>query len=118
MVALTEPYTKLPVPSQPKNHHLRLESTLQELSLYDFQVECSHPGKEVAQTFQQNPLLPGVILTEQNQFVGMISRRRFLEQMSRPYGLELFLKRPLYSLYRFASAEVLRLQGETPIVEA
>ena len=118
MVALTEPYTKLPVSSQAKNHNLRLESTLQELSLYDFQVECSHPGKEVAQTFQQNPLLPGVILTEQNQFVGMISRRRFLEQMSRPYGLELFLKRPLYSLYRFASAEVLRLPGEMPIVEA
>ena len=97
---------------------LHLRSTLQELSLYDFQVECSHPGKEVAQTLQENPLLPGVILTEQGQFVGMISRRRFLEQISRPYGLELFLQRPLYSLYRFVSKEVLRLQGETPIVEA
>ncbi len=73
---------------------------------------------EVAQTFQVNPLLPGVILTEQGEFVGMISRWRFLEQMSRPYGLELFFKRPLYSLYRFASAEVLKLKGETPIVEA
>jgi len=50
--------------------------------------------------------------------VGMISRRRFLEQMSRPYGLELFLKRPLYSLYRFASAEVLKLECEMLIVEA
>jgi signal transduction histidine kinase len=118
MVALTEPDTKLPVPSQSKTQNLHLESTLKDLSLYDFQVECSHPGKEVAQTFQENPLLPGVILTDQGQFVGMISRRRFLEQMSRPYGLELFLKRPLYSLYRFASADVLRLQGETPIVEA
>ena len=38
--------------------------------------------------------------------------------MSRPYGLELFLKRPLYSLYRFVSKEVLRLTGDTPIVEA
>ena len=97
---------------------LHLRSTIQELSLYDFQVECSHPGKEVAQTFQGNPLLPGVILTQQGEFVGMISRRRFLEQMSRPYGLELFLKRPLYSLYRFVSKEVLRFRGETPIVEA
>src|SRR5919202_1525110 len=118
MVALTEPDTKLPVPSQSKTQNLHLESTLKDLSLYDFQVECSHPGKEVAQTFQENPLLPGVMLTDQGQFVGMFSRRRFLEQMSRPYGLELFLKRPLYSLYRFASADVLRLQGETPIVEA
>ena len=118
MVALKEPYTKLPVSPQPKSYNLRLESTLQDLSLYDCQVECSHPGKEVAQTFHENPLLPGVILTEQSQLVGMISRRRFLEQMSRPYGLELFLKRPLYSLYRFASAEVLKLKGEMPIVEA
>ncbi len=97
---------------------LSLKSTLRELLLYDFQVECSHLGREVAQTFQVNPLLPGVILTEQGKFVGMISRRRFLEQMSRPYGLELFLKRPLYSLYRFASSEVLKLEGDMQIVEA
>lgn len=97
---------------------LKLKSTIQELSLYDFQVESSRLGVEVAQTFQVNPLLPGVILTEQANFVGMISRRRFLEQMSRPYGLELFFKRPLYSLYRFASAEVLKLKGDMQIVEA
>jgi signal transduction histidine kinase len=121
MVALKEPYTELPVspvPSQFEIQNLSLESTLKELSLYDFQVESSQLGMEAAQTFQGNPLLPGVILTEQAQFVGMISRRRFLEQMSRPYGLELFLKRPLYSLYRFASAEVLKLEGEMLIVEA
>ncbi|MEW6492500.1 MAG: ATP-binding protein [Cyanobacteriota bacterium] len=118
MVALKEPYTERPVSVQSQAQTLHLESTLQDLSLYEFQVECSHPGKEVAHLFQVNPLLPGVILTEQGQFVGMISRRRFLEQMSRPYGLELFLKRPLYSLYRFANAEVLKLKGDMPIVEA
>lgn len=98
--------------------NLSLKSTLQELPLYHFQVESSCPGEEVAQTFQDNRLLPGVILVEQGKLVGMISRRRFLEQMSKPYGLELFLKRPLNSLYRFAAAEVLNLKGETPIVEA
>ena len=118
MIALEDYSTKLSVPTQAQTPNFRLESTLQELSLYDFQVESSHQGKEVAQTFQANSLLPGVILTEQGKFVGMISRRRFLEQMSRPYGLELFLKRPLYSLYRFAGAEVLRLRGDTQIVEA
>jgi signal transduction histidine kinase len=118
MIALKEPQTELPVSPQFKTQNLHLESTLQDLSLYDFQVECSCPGKEVAQTFQANPLLPGVILIEQGQLVGMISRRRFLEQMSRPYGLELFLRRPLYSLYCFVSSEVLKLKGETPVVEA
>ena len=118
MIALTKYSTKLSVPPKQETQTFRLESTLQEMSLYDFQVESSHVGMEVAQTFQNNPLLPGVILTEHGKFVGMISRRRFLEQMSRPYGLELFLKRPLYSLYRFAGAEVLKLKGGTQIVEA
>ena len=118
MLALKKSDRELLVLSQSERQQLTLESTIQELSLYNFQVESSQLGIEVAQTFQVNPLLPGVILTEQGRFVGMISRRRFLEQMSRPYGLELFLKRPLYSLYRFASAEVLRLNGDIKIVEA
>lgn len=118
MLALKEYCKERSVPPQSEQRRLSLESTLQELLLYDFQVESCHLGKEVAQIFQVNPMLPGVILLEQGKFVGMISRRRFLEQMSRPYGLELFLKRPLYSLYRFASAEVLKLAGETSIVDA
>ncbi len=118
MPALTASLTAVSVPSQSEPDNLSLESTLQALCLYDFQVESSQLGKEIAQIFQVNPLLPGVILVEQGKFTGMISRRRFLEQMSRPYGLELFLKRPLYSLYRFASAEVLKLTGDTQIVEA
>jgi signal transduction histidine kinase len=118
MITLEEPCPDLPIFRQSETPNLSLESTIQELSLYDFQVETSHVGMEVAQTFQNNPLLPGVILIEHGKFVGMISRRRFLEQMSRPYGLELFLKRPLYSLYRFAGAEVLKLKGGTQIVEA
>jgi len=118
MLALTASSTEVSVPSQSKPDNLSLESTIQELYLYDSQIESSQLGKEIAQIFQINPLLPGVILVEQGKFTGMISRRRFLEQMSRPYGLELFLKRPLYSLYRFASAEVLKLKGDTQIVEA
>lgn len=118
MLALKASSTEVAVVSQSEPDNLSLESTLQELCLYDFQVESSQLGKEIAQRFQLNPLLPGVILMEQGKFGGMISRRRFLEQMSRPYGLELFLKRPLYSLYRFASSEVLKLTGDTQIVEA
>ncbi|HEY9820217.1 MAG TPA: ATP-binding protein [Candidatus Sericytochromatia bacterium] len=118
MLVLKESGTEISIPSQSEPQSLSLESTIQELLLYDFQVEVSRLGKEVAQNFRVNPLLPGAILMEQGKFVGMISRRRFLEQMSRPYGLELFLKRPLYSLYRFANAEVLRLNGDTLIVDA
>lgn len=97
---------------------LRLESTLEELTLHDFKVEAHHPGEEVAQAFQRNPLLPGVVLTEADQFIGMISRRRFLEHLSRPYGLELFLRRPLRSLYRFTGDNFLVFPSNVAIVVA
>lgn len=97
---------------------LSLQSTLQELWLHEFSVETECPGNVVANAFQTNPLLPGVILTERGKFFGMISRRQFLEYMSRPYGLELFLKRPIESLYLLAKREALVCSGQTLIVMA
>ena len=73
---------------------LNLESTLQDLPLYEFQAELSCLGIKVAQVFERYPLLPGVILVEQGQFVSMISRQQLLEYLLRPQGIELFLKRP------------------------
>jgi two-component system, NtrC family, sensor kinase len=97
---------------------LRLDSSIQELSLYDFEVEPTDLGMKVSQMFEANPLLPGVILKDGNQFGGMISRRRFLEYISRPFGRELFLKRPLRSLYRFAQTDNLLFPCHTLIVDA
>ncbi len=99
-------------------HHLQLESTLQALSLFDFQIELGQPGLEVHQAFAANPLLPGVILTARGQFAGMISRRRFLEYMSRPYGIELFSQRPIQALHDFSRTDILSLLGSTLIVMA
>ncbi|HBY78333.1 MAG TPA: ATP-binding protein, partial [Cyanobacteria bacterium UBA11148] len=84
MVAIQESSKSLLFFPQGQMPNLSLESTLHELSLHDFQVESSRHGREVAKLLQLNPMLPGVILTQQGKFVGMISRRRFLEQMSRP----------------------------------
>ncbi|MBE9161663.1 MULTISPECIES: sensor histidine kinase [Microcoleaceae] len=110
------------IPVQPVSEadsgELRLDSTLQELSLYDFQVEAMDFGMKISQMLETNPLLPGVILTNQGKFVGMISRRRFLEFLSRPFGRELFLKRPIKALYRFAEIETLIFPSNTLIVDA
>jgi len=98
--------------------NLSFNSKVKELPLCQVQFECSCPGKEVAQAFKINPLLPGVILTEQGKFAGIISQRQFLEIMSTPYGLELFSRRSLRSLYNFVNQEVLQLKGNVQIVEA
>lgn len=68
--------------------------------------------------FEKYPLLPGVILLEEEQFVGMISRQRLLEYLIRPRAIELFLNAPLQMLYSYARTDVLLLSASTPIVEA
>ena len=97
---------------------LNLESTLQGLPLYQFQAELSCLGIEVAQVFERHPLLPGVILVEQGQFVAMISRQQLLEYLLRPHGIELFLKCPLRVLSSYTPRSWLMLAGNTSILSA
>jgi len=95
-----------------------LQSTLLEMQLYDFKLESNCLAKEAAILFEENSALPGIIVTQEEQFIGIISRRRFLESLSRPYGLEIFLKRPLSILYNFAQTEPLIFPSNTLIVMA
>jgi len=98
--------------------NISLESTLLDLPLYNCQIELTQQAKEVAQAFEGNSMLPGVILTDQGNFVGLISRRVFFERVNRRYGLEMFFKRPIEVLYRFSKQELLLLPGSKLIVEA
>jgi len=98
--------------------NITLDATLATLPWHDFTMELSQQGKELSSAFQDNPLLPGVVLLRDGEYTGMISRRRFLEFMSRPYGLELFSKRPLEFLYTEANTDVLIMPGSTPVVNA
>lgn len=98
--------------------NLKVGSTLQELPVWTVQIELDYPGKELSILFDQEPLLPGIILTRNQQCVGMISRRLFFEQMSRPYGLGLFAGRPIEYLYNFLLPEIFVLSEDTPIVDA
>ena len=97
---------------------LHISSRLEDLQLHHFKVDVSYSGQFVYQSFEDNPLLPGIVLARSDTFIGMVSRRRFLEAMSRAYGRELFLRRPLSVLYRFIAQDVLRLPGDTLITDA
>jgi signal transduction histidine kinase len=107
-----------PFLSHGSDRHLGLDSTLQELSMYSFQVEVSCTAMEVTQFFEKHPLLPGAILLEQGKFIGMISRRRLLEFLIRPHGQELFFREPLSVLYSYGRTAILQLPHTTPILTA
>jgi signal transduction histidine kinase len=97
---------------------LSLESVLTDLSMYQFQVEVTCTGAEVARVFEQYPLLPGVVLMHQGQYLGMLSRRQLLEYLLKPHGAELFLTKSLAVLYSYARGSVLILPPSTPILQA
>lgn len=95
-----------------------IQSTLAEIDLYAFAMDGESPGHEVRDAFDANPLLPGVIILEQGIYVNMVSRRNFMQQLSRPFGNELFLNRPVKTLLPFAETDALMFHHDTPIVVA
>lgn len=98
--------------------NLRLGSTLQELPFWQVHIEIERPGNDLAILFKQEPLLPGIILNNNQQYVGMISRRKFFEYMSQTYSLALFSIRPIKTLYKFFQQEILTLCEDTLIINA
>ncbi|BAZ31377.1 histidine kinase [Cylindrospermum sp. NIES-4074] len=98
--------------------NLQLQSTLQELPLWEVQIEIERPGNELTMLFEQEPLLPGIILMRNQDFVGMISRRKFFEHMSSPYSLALYSMRPIENLYKSLQSKISLLAEDMLIVEA
>jgi two-component system NtrC family sensor kinase len=98
---------------------LQIDSTLESLNLHQFGVKPGTLGNVIFQALEQDPVLPGVVLLAQDDsLLGVISRRHFLEVISRPYGRELFLRRPVTTLHRFITHDFLQLAGTTKITLA
>ncbi|AFZ00339.1 histidine kinase [Calothrix sp. PCC 6303] len=98
--------------------NLTPDSNLGNLPLWEVNIEYNYIGKQLIKIFEQNSLIPGVMITRNHHYQGMISRRIFFEFMSRPYSLGLFLERDIESLYNILKPKVLTLTEEVLIVDA
>ncbi len=81
-------------------NRLTLDSRLADLPSHDFQVSLTTLGEAIEQAFLRRPELPGVMITNKGQIVGIISKTQFYQWLSRPYGIETFLRRPIRSLWQ------------------
>ncbi|WP_346293837.1 sensor histidine kinase [Sphaerothrix gracilis] len=97
---------------------LKIDSVLSDLPLFELQVDAACLGLSLAQCFERYPSLPGAVLMEQDQLLGLIARQTFLEYLLRPQGLELFLQQPLRVLQSYARSPALVLPATTPIITA
>src|SRR5262245_18850596 len=68
-------------------------STLADLPLADWRVRPTTPGQEVADAFEHEQELAGIIVCEGDKLVGMISRQRFYREMQRPFSSEIYFRR-------------------------
>jgi hypothetical protein len=76
---------------------LTLDTTIGDLPLHETCVSHKALGQSIVKLFEQNPELPGVLIEDDSGITILISRQRFHERLSSPYGLELFLNRPISS---------------------
>lgn len=97
---------------------LNPNSTIADLETHKYQVDADTLGEVVSNEFQDHPNLPGVIIKEGEEVLGVISRRKFLEQMSQPYSLELYLRRPIRVLLEVMETDTLTLREDCPIDQA
>ncbi|MGY3253807.1 CBS domain-containing protein/uncharacterized protein YukE [Thermostichus sp. MS-CIW-19] len=106
--------------TNPPTPTLSIHTKLRDLALVDFQVGESTPCENVVRRLEDDPTLSGVVvLDEQSQVRGMLTRRAILEWMlSKPYGLEVFSKRPISSLAEFQGQGFLLLPGDCDVIEA
>lgn len=82
----------------PDFENLTLDSMLMDLPSYDQTVPPSTLGQEVADLMEEDMLLPGVIIMEDETFLGVVSRDMFFQRTGKLYGTEIFLVRPILKM--------------------
>lgn len=92
--------------------------TLSRLPYFNCSVDVTSSILELTALFKQMPILPGAIVLEGDTCVGMISRERCFEALGRPYGVELFLKKPVAEFLARNGGNALIINEKTPIREA
>lgn len=70
-------------------------SSVGDLPSDDCPVDIQTLSNRVDALFKAKPHLPGVLVIEDGKLRGIISRSRFLEHLTRPFGPEIYLNRPV-----------------------
>ncbi len=111
-VAVAEPPREAAPPESDSFEH-----SLVTLPTYRFRVDASTRTSEIKDRFEQQPELPGVIVTE-DRLTGMLSRDKLREHLALPFGQELYLKRPVKVLLDAINARPLVIPAEWSVAQA
>lgn len=91
---------------------------LRDLPMFDYAVRPQTRLSVVVDELQERSTLPGVMLMEGQQVVGVLPRSNILEQLSHPFGRDIFLPRPAATLLEHVEMPILRMSSTTEVQEA
>jgi signal transduction histidine kinase len=69
--------------------------TVLALPLFDRHVPDTSLGSEVARLFERDRSLPGVIVTTNGAFRGIVAANQLFMRLGRPFGIEIYSTRPI-----------------------
>ena len=99
-------------------HRLTIESTLAELPYWELSLPDNAPGLQAAHLFQKHPKLPGILIFGEDGYLDTVSRERFYTLVGRPFGSDLFNKRPIRFMLEQSGRTGYVLDHLTPIQKA
>lgn len=113
-------HKKLKNPKKVKKIKTRwaIGQTIGDLPCYEANVSVDTSVEKIVEKLNKKPDLPGVVLRDEDEFVGALSRLRMFEWLGRPYGVELFFKRAIKKLYSSLNISNEIYPKEMPIGEA
>jgi signal transduction histidine kinase len=94
-----------------------------ELPMSEHRVSPQSATAVVAELFERNPSLVGVIVADDQEqqgreLLGIVARSRLLERLSQPFALELYLKRPIRQMHDVIDSDPDIMSAAADIQEA
>jgi signal transduction histidine kinase len=87
------------------------QSTVADLPGASIVLDVNSLGEQIAQVFQTDSNVPGIILSRGGHFSGLISNTQFFRMLSIPFGREIFTGRPIARMIERVQSEPMILPG-------
>ena len=98
------------------NSQISIDAVIGELDLMSTSIDASEKLMKVYKLFDVEHNISGIIVTQNNTFFKMLSRKRFFEIMSKQFMFDLFLKRTVGEFFDEKNEGYLRFPSETPVL--
>ena len=86
-----------------------------DLPLSDYAIPFDTLTEDVAMHLDNNPLVPGAIVTQPGGVAGVLPRYKMFERLGRRYGVELFLRKPIIEMCGELGTEKFSLKSHLSI---